>query len=48
MYSLRMEIETMKKISEALLPLVDINENWEKAWKEVNAALELREQSNVK
>lgn len=23
----------MKKISEALLPLADINENWEKSWK---------------
>jgi hypothetical protein len=27
-----MEIEMMKKISEALLPLADINENWEKSW----------------
>ena len=32
MYILRMEIEMMKKISEALLPLADINENWEKSW----------------
>ncbi len=32
MYINKMEIETLKKISEALLPLADINEDWEKSW----------------
>jgi hypothetical protein len=41
-----MEIETLKKISEALLPLADINENWEKAWAEVTAALDRHVPSN--
>jgi hypothetical protein len=27
-----MDIQTLKKISEALLPLADINEQWEKSW----------------
>lgn len=30
-----MEIETLKKISEALLPLADINDQWEKSWKTI-------------
>jgi len=43
MYILRMEIETMKKISEALLPLADINENWEKSWQTIKEFLNERD-----
>jgi len=43
MYILRMEIELMKKISEALLPLVDINENWEKSWQTIKEFLNERD-----
>jgi hypothetical protein len=35
-----MDIQTLKKISEALLPLVDINEQWEKSWLAVKDHLE--------
>jgi hypothetical protein len=35
-----MDIETLKKISEALLPLADINENWEESWLAVRNHLE--------
>jgi len=38
-----MEIETMKKISEALLPLEDINENWEKSWQIIKEFLNERD-----
>jgi hypothetical protein len=38
-----MDIETLKKVSEALLPLADINENWEKSWLAVKNHLEEKE-----
>jgi hypothetical protein len=41
-----MDIQTLKKISEALLPLADINEEWEEAWAEVTAALDRYVPSN--
>ena len=51
MYIVKMEIDTnpaiiLKKISEALLPLVDINDEWEAAWEEVIAALDRLVPSN--
>jgi len=36
----------LKKISEALMPLVEINEEWEEAWAEVIAALDRHVPSN--
>jgi len=43
-YINKMEIETLKKISEALLPLADINENWEESWKAIEEFLDARPQ----
>ncbi len=40
MYINKMEIETLKKISEALLPLADINEQWEESWKAIEEFIE--------
>lgn len=40
MYINKMEIETLKKISEALLPLDDINEQWEESWKAIEEFIE--------
>jgi hypothetical protein len=34
-----METHLLKKISEALMPLADINEKWEEAWDLINAKL---------
>jgi hypothetical protein len=40
MYINKMEIETLKSISEALLPLDDINEQWEQSWKAIEEFLD--------
>ncbi len=39
-------VSILKKISEALMPLVDINEEWEEAWAEVIAVLDRHVPSN--